>query len=94
LRLKVAGATEVASLRHDLETLAPSSFHFCSSMYCSIISSVTAPAVAQKYPRAHMCCPQYRRLSSSYSICSFRDQRPFRYCTSLHGASDGDSHKF
>ena len=52
-------------------------------MYSLMISSVTFPLLATKYPLAHRCCPQNCRFSSLYSICSFRDVFPFIYCTNL-----------
>ncbi len=58
-------------------------------MYFLIVSSSTAPTVAQKYPRAHRCCPQYRFRNSPNSSCSRRDDLPFTYCTSFDGASCG-----
>jgi hypothetical protein len=61
-------------------------------MYFLIVSSSTAPTLAQKYPLAHRCCPQYRFRSSGNSSCSFRDDRPFKYCTSFAGAIF-DSHE-
>src|SRR6185437_3641561 len=42
-----------------------------------------------KYPRAHMCCPQYRFLSSGNSACRWRLDRPFTYCTSFEGDKIG-----
>jgi hypothetical protein len=53
-----------------------SSSHFCSSMYSRIVFSSTAPTVAQKYPRAHRCWPQYRFRRCENSSCSRRDDRP------------------
>src|SRR6185437_2108772 len=58
-------------------------------MYALIVASSTAATVAQKYPRAHMCCPQYRFLSSGNSACRWRLDRPFTYCTSFEGDKIG-----
>ncbi len=52
-------------------------------IYSLIISSVTFPLLATKYPLAHRCWPQNCLFSSLYSICSFLDVFPFIYCTSL-----------
>lgn len=49
-------------------------------MYSSIVFWSTSPTVPQKYPRPHICCPQYLFLSVGYSSCNIRDERPFRYC--------------
>lgn len=56
-------------------------------MYSRIVFSSTAPTVAQKLPRAHRCCPQYRLRNSGNSSCSRRAYRPLMYCTSLAGAN-------
>src|ERR1700685_1178436 len=58
-------------------------------MQALIVASSTAPTVAQKYPRAHMCCPQYRFRSSGNSACRFRLDRPLMYCASFAGDSTG-----
>src|ERR1700716_396162 len=50
-----------------------------------IVFSSTAPTVAQKYPRAHRCCPQYRFLRAGNSSCRRRDERPLMYCTIFDG---------
>ena len=52
-------------------------------IYALIISSVTFPLLATKYPPAHRCCPQNYLFNSLYSICSFLDVFPFIYCTNL-----------
>ena len=52
-------------------------------MYSLIISSVTFPLLATKYPPAHRCWPQNCLFNSLYSICNFLDVLPFIYCTSL-----------
>src|SRR5699024_6576408 len=44
------------------------------------------PTVAQKYPLAHKCCPQYFFFSSENSSCNNLDDLPFRYCSILLGA--------
>ena len=49
-------------------------------IYFSIISLSTLPTVAQKYPLAHKCCPQYRFFSSGNSSCISLDDLPLRYC--------------
>jgi photosystem II stability/assembly factor-like uncharacterized protein len=59
------------------------------SMYAITVFSSTAPTVAQKYPRAHRCCPQYRLRRCWKSRCNIRDDRPFRNCTSFAGANWG-----
>ena len=48
-----------------------------------MISSVTFPLLATKYPLAHRWRPQNSLFISLYSICSFLDVVPFIYCTSL-----------
>ncbi len=58
-------------------------------MYALIICSSTAPTVAQKYPHAHKCWPQYLLRNSGNSSWSFRDDRPLMYCTSFAGARCG-----
>ena len=42
-----------------------------------MVSSSTTPTVPQKYPLAHICCPQYFFLISGNSSCSMCDERPF-----------------
>ena len=54
-------------------------------MYSIIVFSSSAPTVAQKYPRAHRCCPQYRLRKCGNSSCNRRDDFPFTYCTSFAG---------
>ncbi len=54
-----------------------------------IVASSIAPTVAQKYPRAHRCCPPYRFPNSPNSSCNRRDDLPFRCCTSFDGANGG-----
>jgi hypothetical protein len=66
-----------------------SSSHFWLSMYALIVASSTAPTVAQKYPRAHMCWPQYRFRSSGNSACRCRLDRPLMYCASFDGDTTG-----
>jgi hypothetical protein len=58
-------------------------------MYSMIVFSSTAPTVAQKYPRAHRGCPQYRWRRWGNSSCNRRDDRPLMYGTSLAGDSCG-----
>lgn len=58
-------------------------------MYSMIIFSSTAPTVAQKYPRAHWCCPQYRFRKCRNASCSRRDNRPLTYCTNFAAANCG-----
>ena len=50
------------------------------STYFLMVSSSTCPTVPQKYPRAHICCPQYLFFNSGNSSCSKCDDLPFRYC--------------
>lgn len=50
-------------------------------MYSAIISSVTFPELATKYPRAHRCCPQNCRRNSPNSSNIFLALRPFNLCT-------------
>ena len=49
-------------------------------MYSSIVSLSTAPTVPQKYPLAHICCPQYLFFNSGNSSCINFDDLPFKYC--------------
>ena len=66
-----------------------SSSHFWFSMYSIIVFSSTAPTVAQKYPRAHRCCPQYRLRKCGNSSCNRREDFPFTYCTNFAGDNCG-----
>ena len=59
------------------------------SIYFRIVSSVTLPTVAQKYPLDHKCCPQYLLFNSWYSSCISLDVLPFKYCTILLGDTLG-----
>ena len=58
-------------------------------MYSRTVCSSTAPTVAQKYPRAHRCCPQNFFRKCGNSSCSRLDDLPFTYCTSFAGDSCG-----
>ena len=61
-------------------------FFSCRSWFCIyafIISSVTFPLLATKYPLVHRCCPKNCLFNSLYSICNFLDVFPFIYYTSL-----------
>jgi hypothetical protein len=47
------------------------------------------PGANQKYPLAHMCCPQYRFRNSGNSACRFRLDLPLMYCASFAGDRTG-----
>jgi transposase InsO family protein len=65
------------SLPYDSRLNLSSGFgsKWCSK-YSLTISSVNWPTVAQKYPRAQKCWPQYRFLIFGYSSKSLIDVRP------------------
>lgn len=85
----IAGPDARHGLSSGLSHSRPCSDHFWFSIYLRIVCSSTAPTVAQKYPRAHRCCPQYHFRSSGNSSCSLCDDRPLMYCTNFAGDSCG-----
>lgn len=69
--------------------------HFWLSMHSMIAFPFTAPTVAQKYPRTHTYCPQYRFRkwkNSSFNRCDDRPleilpqirRRQLRRCSQQH----------
>ena len=70
-------------------TVKLSASSLCLSIYSFIISSVIAPTVAQKYPLAHKCWPQYLFLNCGYSSWSILELLPLRYWTIFAGARLG-----